>query len=657
MIRSLRERILTNRWVRGQHGAQSVWDRVVVVCYLVLVVLGVTTSSVAAPGLLDDPSAPAPGLIAGGPDTIRSDEFLRGTPWAVGVLESGGDNFGSVLSYPDAALVATKLGGTFTTILFPEARVGAWLGRWLPAQIFAANWWSGVLVMLLLVPRWFRRLGVDDAVSLPLTGVLVVSPVSVWWTWNPVFIMAAAVLVAVPAATALDALRDRRWPSWQGALLGLVAAIGLGRLALSYQPWAIPLGAAILLPTLAVLLRPRQRRWRVLAAALTICFGGGLLLAGFLAEHRSAVSVLSATVYPGARRFAGALSEPSLLLAGPHLWVSQTSPPLIATNLSEIASGFTVLGVVALLVVPSVRWSSLDGDLRTAATVSSLTLAALGSWCLMAWPTPVSNIFPINLVSPDRLAQVLGLAATLTFGLVLSAWRRGGQGSTRATAAAAGVATLFLTAVGGSAFRAVHLPAYRAVEVMGVSLLAAAAVVVSVSLASRSWGLVPLLLLAGVTTAAVNPWQRGFADLVDGQAAEAIREVASAHPGGRWVSGDIYTDALLMAAGQPALSGQQWVGPDRRRWKVLDPDGGERDLWDRGAAYITFAWGPAGSPPEVTLPSADVVAVTVDPCGPALDRLHASLLVASTRLDARCLDLEATFDLGGTRRWVYFRSS
>jgi hypothetical protein len=653
-----RDRIVSSRMLRGRRGIESVWDRIVLVGYLVLVLVGVTTSSVAVPPLLDDPSAHAPGLIVGRPEAIRSDEFLRSTPWTIGILESGDDDFGSPLTYHDSSFVSTRIGGAFTTALYPDTRVAVLIGRWLPTQAFAATWWLQVLLFLMLLPRWFRRLGVGPHVSLPITVMMLFSPVSVWWTWSPIGILTWALFTSVAAAVTVDELRSRGRPTWRGWLCAVAAGLALARLGLSYQPWAIPLGAAVLLPTLAALMVPPGRRWRVAGAVLAVCVLGGIALAGFLHEHDGALSVIAQTAYPGARRFSGALSETGMLLAAPHLWVLQRNPPLVATNLSEASSGFTVLAAAALVVLPAIRWSRLDATARAATMVGAATFAVLASWCTFAWPTPVSRIFPVNVVSPDRLAQVLGLPATLAAGLVLSAWLRSGAQSRRGTAVAAGTAVFFLSAVGGSAFRSAHLPSYRAVDVMAVSLVAGLAVAGAVLAGDRWWSLWPLAVLALCLTAAVSPWQQGFADLRDGEGSVSIREAADqpSDVGARWVSDDIYSDALLMANALPSLSGQQWVGPERRAWRVIDPDESDEQLWNRGAAYVTFAWGPAGSKPAVTLPGTDYIVVTVDPCGDALDRLDVGHLISGRQLTGSCLHEEDSYELGGGTRYIYSRS-
>lgn len=647
------------RWLLGTRGALGVWDRVVVMAYLTLVVFGITTSSVGSAPLLDEPSARPPGLILGAPDSIRSDEFVRSTPWISGLMKAGGPSFGTPLTFRDSALVATPLGGPFTTLLYPDTRLVIFTGKWLPLQAFAAGWWLHVLAVALLAPRWFRRFGVGPEISLPMTVVLIVSPASVWWSWSPVAILSWALGAAVAAGYASDEIRRRRRPSWLGAVMVLVAGVCLGRLALTYQPWSIPLGAAILIPTSIGLVRGRARLWPRLGLMATSMAFAGFVLMRYFHEHSDTLTVLSNTAYPGERRFSGDLVDTSVLLAGPHLWVSQMTPPLVNTNLSEAATGYTLLGVLALVLVPAIHWRGLSSQFRAPIMSSGITLAGLSSWCLMSWPAPASRLFPMSLVSPGRLAQVIGLAATLTFGLFLSAWHSTGRRQLASTAVVVGVVSFFLTAIGGSVFRSAHLPSYRTVYVIGISLLTAVALAGAVAISRRWWSLVPTAALAVVVTATVSPWQIGFADLRAGRAAQTFVQLAGGSPGNsheRWVSDDIFTDALFMANALPSLSGQQWAGPNRHAWEVLDPDRSDELTWNRGATYINFAFGPAGSRPVLELRSTDVIVVTVDPCGEALTDLDVKFIVSRSPLSGRCLSQRERLDFGGSPRYVYERT-
>jgi len=58
----------------------------------------------------------------------------------------------------------------------------------------------------------------------------------------------------------------------------------------------------------------------------------------------------------------------------------------------------------------------------------------------------------------------------------------------------------------------------------------------------------------------------------------------------------------------------------------------------------------------VTLQATDVIVVTVDPCGTALDRLGVDFLVSRTPLSGSCLDERRSFDFGGSHRYVYSRA-
>ena len=380
----------------------------------------------------------------------------------------------------------------------------------------------------------------------------------------------------------------------------------------------------------------------------------GLLAFGaFVLEHRTGFDVLANTVYPGTRRFTGARMNLASLFAAPHLWVLQDTPRLTATNQSEISSGYLVLALASLAVVPAVDWRRL-GELRVVTFASGAVLAALASWCTIDWPQKADRLFPISLVSPGRLVQVIGISATLTFGLLMAAWIRAPLGRRQTVAVTAALLAFFVTAAGGSAFRDEFLASYGTVWIALVSLLTSVAIGVSIGAAGRRWALIPLAALALPVVGLVNPVQLGFADLRSGKAAAEVKLTSKGlQPGMRWATDDLHLDALLMANAAPALSGQQWVGPDTKSWRILDPESAYRAQWNRGASYVVFAWGGPGTAARLDLPSPDLIRVTADPCNPALSRLHVGLLLSTHPLEGRCLVQAARFSFGGQVRWTY----
>jgi hypothetical protein len=655
-----REAPSAGRWTRlslrtretATLNAARAWTSVVLIGYLLLVGFGATTSSLGVPPLRDDPSQDAPGLV-GEPDMIRSDEFLRTTPWRLGLLKTGGDDFGSTLSYPDPALVTNGDGGVVSSTIFPDTVLLLLSPDSLNTQAFAALWWLPVLLVLLLLPRWLGFFGVGLAIAAPVTLLVVLSPVTIWWSWMPLIGLGWALLSAVAAASGIMRWR-RGQTTWLAAALLVLAGLSLARLGLSYQPWAIPLGATVLIPTVTWLISSSRRAWKqTTALSLAVLLIAVAVLAGFLAEHRGALSVLADTAYPGSRRFAGSTSNLAELFGAPHLWRLWDNPTLTATNPSEISTGFSVLALVCIALVPAVEWRSLPGLTPPVVSLSAV-LVAMATWCTIDWPDRASGLFPASLISPGRLVQVIGISATLMFALMISAWARAPRGRRLPTTLTATSIAFFATAMGGSVLRQLNMPSLRTVSVAAVSLLTAGAIAVAVANATRRWAMLPAVLLAAAVVALVNPLQVGFGALRDGHAARyVVTATDGMEAGDRWASDDFFMDALLMANGASALSGQQWIGPRERQWRKIDPSGRYRNTWNRGAAYVVFAWEDEGARTVVELPSPDVILIKIDPCSRALSSLRLGLVVSSTPLDASCLRLRSRLDFGGRAHWIY----
>ncbi|MCW2972367.1 MAG: hypothetical protein JWN72_640 [Thermoleophilia bacterium] len=631
------------------------WTIVVAVLYAALVVGGITTTSVGFEPLRDELTSTPDGLIAGKPRAIRSDEALRSTPWTIGVLERSGDAFTTPLTYRDASLVAPGGGGPVTKLLFLESTVFDLFGSTLTTQAFAAIWWFVTAVVLLLLPRWFARLGVPPSVGIPLTVLVVASPATAWWSWSSLTPLCWALVAAMGTLGVHRLLTTRVGRARLWALVPLVVgAAGFARMSLSYQPWAVPIALTVLVPTLVFLLTTAEAPRRVgLLCAGAVVLAGGAAFSLYYREHATSLGVLADTVYPGSRRNTGSPASLAQLFGAPHMWVLQRTPALVNTNQSEISSSYLILGLVAALLAPAIDWRRRTSGCALAVT-TLVVLGVLASWCMVAWPDGASKLFPMSLVAPLRLAQVLGFTAIIAFGFVFTAWGRDRIGSRRATAGVVGAATFLLTAYAGSGLRVNFLPGYRTPWIGLTSLVVTAVVVCAVLAGRRSWALVPMVVAALPVVLFANPVQHGFGDLTTGTNAAKVRSISATFERGQlWATDDFYADALLMANSEQALSGQQWVGPDVDAWKRLDPTGASKDAWNRGASYILFGWAPAGGDTRITAAQADIIRVDIDPCSPTLDAFDLGAISANHTLDGDCLTEVGRLDLGGIDRWVY----
>ena len=161
------------------------------------------------------------------------------------------------------------------------------------------------------------------------------------------------------------------------------------------------------------------------------------------------------------------------------------------------------------------------------------------------------------------------------------------------------------------------------------------------------------------TAAQVNPVILGLGDLRASDAAGAARQIgAAAREDGTFVaSDDPFVSALLVANGAPSVTGWQISGPRQDEWRLLDPDGSDEELWNRGASYLRFTFdGAPGAEPVISNPNPDIVQVSVDPCG-LPEELRIGTLVSTTKLDAPCLTQRREFVWGGKRQRVYRRDA
>lgn len=464
-------------------------------------------------------------------------------------------------------------------------------------------------------------------------------------------VLAPALVAAMASGSGVRRLRRSprsRRDVVQGCLLLLLGGLALARLGLSYQPWSIPLGLVVCLPVAALLVTERRSDLLRVGAVVAV---GVSALAALVLTNRAAFTVLASTVYPGQRRSTGAWTGTLSHFGAPAWWVYVAGLAPAGPNPSEQSSAYLVLGIAAVALVPVISWRAVRPAQRAAAVTALVSTLVMLSWSMVDWPAVARYLVPLNLVPPLRSAAVVGIAATLAFGLVLACSDAIPDVARRVVAAVSAALSFAVTAVAASDLRDAAVPALTAPAVWATAALTAVVVGIGVAAYPRRWALVPMAEAALVVTLFVNPLQVGFGDLTSGAAATAVR---AAIPAGTWWASDgLASDALLMANGVPAVSGQQWIGPDAAHWRLLDPDGAYEQMWNRGSAYVQFSWEPTGSELTIANPQFDRITVRIDPCDPALRALHVSRILSHGALDAPCLTEVARFRWGPLEHWVY----
>lgn len=577
------------------------------VVFAVLILCGITTSSMGIPLLAQDVHHPM-AVQLGQSQFIRSDEFNVNTPIALSMLATGGGPTLSPLAASADLVQRFTTGGFFESVVFFPSLL-LWLGGLLPQHIlFAAYWWLPMVLLFAALPIWVEQLGGNRRMGWFATLAIAFSPCVAWWSLGPVQCIGYTVAGCSLLIGAYRSFENRRWV--RAIIFALMSGILLASMPTLYAPWSIILGLPVLTATVAWIFVQRSAV-RVRLGSLALSGGVALVLAaGVFIENLPGVLALAGTTYPGARRSSSIAQPLELLFGAPGLGTLTSAAPS-ASNASEISSSFTVCFLWAGLL--------LVAGLAARPLRKQVALIAIGAWGMVwiLWATvttgrATSYIPLLNLVPPERVAQVVGILGILIVAFMLSAWPE--KASWRIPLLAA-ISTGLLTAWAVSLLGANYLPTVGVKIVLSAALAVAICVYVLTRYPRRLWPVVLTAVLAAIPVVLSQPILVGFPDIRASSTAKTMRDQgATARSSGTlWASNSIEFDALMLANGVPSLSGLQRSGPEISMWTKLDPNHRYKYAWNRAGGYILFVFTP-GEPTKITTNGADLTYVQADPC-------------------------------------------
>jgi len=621
------------------------WVAGPILLYAILVLAGVTQSSIGISGLREDPAHPS-GHMIGSAVAIRTDEYLTSTPLSIGVTATGSTADLNPLTAPEGFFTMLPSGPVSSVVLFDGTILR--LGTFLPDQmLIAARWWFPFLLLALGAPAFFKTLTGSRNVGFFAAAVIIFSPASAWWSFSLVGMLGFTIAGAAALQyCARDLAQGRRW---QAGTWGLLGAVLLARTPLHYQPWAIVIAPTILFAAVAGLIADRENRRANLVALGGTGVAAVLLLGGVLLENLESIKASLGTLYPGGRVASGGPNPLQQIFGATNLGHLRNLP-IIGTNPSEVSSSFAVAAVWSVLVLAS-GVTFRDRPHRAAVVTVTAMSGFWFTWALVDFGTLGSHIPIINMVPSGRASDVLGYLAVILACLLLPALAD--RNRLGFSLLAAGISAL-IAANAGSLLHAHNLPGLS-VGSIWLSSLILAVIVFTLTYRPRLWlGYVGGGILAFSLIWNVNPVLFGLGDLrgsavaremlTQGSEARKMHEV--------WASDSIFMDSLLIATGVPSLSGRQLAGPDREAWAEVDPTLTHEVNWNRGGSFITFDWTEA---PELTFvnPSPDAIVISGSPCTLAERMPELGDIVASHRLELSCLSEVESFTWGDSERWVY----
>jgi hypothetical protein len=620
---------------------------IMLIGFAVLILLGITTSSIGIGHLAQDPDNPlARGF--GAPQNIRSDEYNIWSPVWMSIMNTGTVPTLSPLGVSGSLAHRYPSGGFFETIVFfPALLLRA--GTFLPQEmVFAAMWWLPSILVFLALPGWMARVAGNRRLGWLAALLIVLSPATAWWSFGPVTAISYPIAGCTLLLIAFEAFRDGRRVRFIASALG--SGVLLASIPTLYAPWALVLAVPLVFATVAWIACQKtawtQRIWPVAIAGVSAL----VLAAGTIFENREVIATLAGTVYPGQRRSGSVAQSFAMLFGAPGFAAFGSQDPIIS-NASELSTAFTICVLWAAVLVVGARFEGPWKKHLPLIIVGGSTLAWLG-WSTLNSGGAGQLIPVMNLVPPYRSAQVVGVLATITacmlVGLPLTLGRR-------KIAIIAGVLCAAVTGYAVSLLQSEAAP-FMPTWLVYASALCVGTVVFAVTIAPTSiWpvALAGVVALAGIATA--QPILVGLGDLHDSETAKIMRErgIQARADGTLWVSDRSSFDSLMLANAVPSISGFQRSGPDVAEWERLDPDHEFIDSWNRGGGYLPFRFTP-GEPLSVADNGFDLTLVSIDPCELAERFPEVEHVASSFPLDAAtCVSPDGEVEWNGAPTYLY----
>ena len=617
-----------------------------ILVYAVLVLLGVTTSNIGIGALRQDPTEPL-GLQIGASQGIRSDEWGTESPiWlgemarhgaeTIAPLNVSGDFFAQLPNGPVSAIVFFDGTALALSALVPDA------------MLFAAKWWLPTLLLFLGLPVLFRQVTGHLRWGYLAAVLIAVSPGTAWWSGRPINTLG---FVAAGCALGIWASRSFASKRWTRGIIGvMLAGILLARTPSYYQPLAIVIAIPLVVATALFILWDAPTRRVRLVSLGSLAVSGALWTGLLFWENLDSVVAGLSTVYPGDRSSTGGALDVGLVFGATNLaWLEGvgTGPGL---NQTEISSSFTVLMLVLAVVGAACRWRGTRAHAAVTISITTFCIFWL-SWTMLSWGAVGAALPLINRVPNTRAMLGVGYLAILAFCMFMAQWR---SPSRRTIPVIAASAAALVSGYAGSSLQAGAMPGLTTWMVWVSMLVVGIVVYLLVSRPQRWWTLVIAGAAATTLTVTAMPILFGLGDLRASAAAASFLEWGERSRENRtyWASTSQDVDSLMTAAGVPALSGRQQIGPDREGWALLDPTGSYEEMWNRGGLHVMFDWTSSDSI-EMTLPVADTIIVHASPCTVA-DRIPSfGYAISAEPIEAACVAIFDHFEWGGVEYTVY----
>ena len=595
------------------------WRMIVFTAALMLLLVGFVSLrlSESSIGMWDKVVPPAAnqstGVVVGTPRAIRSDEWLRSTPFTLSQYEQGYPVRNESIGVGEDPLIMSLPVYHYTTLFKPQNWGYFSLGLDRGFSFFWAFKIFGLILssffLLLLLTKSSFRLAVTGSMWLFFSGF-------VQWWFSTLLVEMLISMNLMFIALAYIFLSKKKLAVGLGALVFVIFALDFALLL--YPPFQIPLAYLTVFLLFGFFLEKNRRRTfaRNFKHRLPVLAGIGVVIMAVLAlfyrDAKPTIDVISATVYPGRRISLGGEIDLTRIFSGfTDVPITETRFPAIWGNACE-ASNFILLFPAILLATG--RNAVLRIRNNPLIVALSAYLVLLFIYTFHTIPEPLARLTLLSFVPSNRALLGLGAGSIILTIIFLS--EKEERSTTRFAVAGSVLALLALLFYG----HGLEAAASDFFHLRFVLVIAATFSVMTFLLLRKQVALFSAaILLVLIPFYNVNPVSVGLDPILGKDVEQAALQMKQEKPQSRWVVyGDNLMANFLMSSGLTIENGTKYT-PILDFMHKLDPEHKYEDIYNR-MANITFVR-PGESETDavkVWLIAPDSYAVQIDPCS---DRL------------------------------------
>lgn len=588
-------------------------------------------------------------LLAGRPQSIRSDEWLINTQYTIAQEKIGYKLINPNINWGNDMSLIVDVPYIDWSALFKPQNFSFFV---VPLEYaFSFKWWS--LLFSLIVSLYFfclRLLPGRITFAIASSIVLACSPFVFWWyqtiTIAPLCYGILISLVCMSVVNKTELRLGRRKISTEYSLaLKIVALVYLltSFALVLYPPFQIPVAIVVTFFVLGYFFQNTTSfSWRdvrsVVFASLIAVSVTAAVCGAFVLTRGDAIKAITNTVYPGARNVASGGYDIKRLLVTYLQPQLQRSPQgnHYLTNQSE-SSSFILLPIFFLIPMFSlIVWykrqrGKYDWVLVSLAGCSVLFLADL----FIPGIDFITRLFLLHLVPHERVLIGLGFLSIILAIYLAKFYAQYVILTKRFALIVLVYSALFLAVVIWSGIETSHTyPQFISSKKMIILLAVISTSGLSLILLKKyTFGMIVLSLLSLASIIYINPLYVGLGPIYNSPIGEKISSISK--PSDKWGSAqDIYIENLPQMSGRSSITGAMPY-PNIAFWKQYT--GIEnRKIYNRYASVVLDSNDSA----SLILVGPDLIAVSAS-CSRNISR-YVDYIISTTPLSGSCRTLLAT---------------